>query len=60
MEPRLVEVTYINHCGEDDCGLGTAEYNCPWCGEQVTDYEEDGVAVTILICCLVARIVASL
>lgn len=30
---------FIQHCEDDDCGMGVFEYNCPYCGSNVQDYD---------------------
>jgi hypothetical protein len=50
----MIDVTFINHC-EDECGLGSAEFDCVICKKMVIDYgelwysqdEPDGIVVNV-------------
>ena len=38
-QSKLIDVTFINHC-EDECGLGTAQFDCVVCEKLVIDYDD--------------------
>ena len=33
------EATLVPHCDDGSCDLGVVQYRCPWCDDQVSDYE---------------------
>jgi len=40
MSKQTIEVTFTEHCDNDDCDLGYADYFCPSCKRLVIDYED--------------------
>ena len=35
-----IEVHFVNHCDDNTCDLGYAEFNCPVCKELIHDYAD--------------------
>ena len=39
-DKKIIDVTFVGHCDDEWCGLGTAEFDCIVCGMCVFDYDD--------------------
>ena len=35
---KIIDVSFISHCDDPHCDLGSANFNCPLCGGRNVDY----------------------
>ena len=37
---QIIDITFYPHCDDGSCDLGSADYKCPNCGKQSSDYDD--------------------